>query len=112
MKSRKSVVVAAIVAGVIVSVGGAGVAQAAEDSGVGLKTCSSTYYGKLSAYQQGSGNSWAPGDWTGGYSQWHSDTSYYRWIYDYQNYGGGGGYWRNATNGDYTSLTPSCSVAG
>lgn len=68
----------------------------------------------LEVYQRGSGNSWAPGDWTasGGSPEWHGDTSYYRWLYDYQNSGYGGGQYRNVTNGDYLTLTPTCSAAG
>ncbi|MBC7725811.1 MAG: hypothetical protein H7146_13865 [Burkholderiaceae bacterium] len=93
--------------------GGTAAAHAYTDSGVGSRGCAGQF-GQLSVYQQGSGNSWAPGDWTDGWSnsQWNADSSAYRWISDYQYPGTGGGSYRNVTNGDYTTLTAGCSRAG
>lgn len=88
----------------------AGAASAAQDSGVGSRGCPGNW-GKLSVYQKGSGNSFAPGDYSHS-AQWNGVTTYYRWINDFQTSGTGGGYWRNATNGDYTSLSTSCSNFG
>lgn len=98
---------------VLAVVGGVSSAHAFEDSGVQVRGCPGQF-GKLSAFQKGSGNSWAPGDWTGGFvnGQWSGTSTTYRWIYDSQNTGTGGGQWRNATNGDYTTLSASCSAFG
>lgn len=95
----------------ILSLGLAGPAQATKDSGVHSYGCGSNY-GKLSIYQRGSGNSWAPGDWGPGYSQWNGNSSSYRWVYDLQDGGYGGGTWRVAANDTYSTVTPGCSAFG
>lgn len=105
---RKSGVAAAIAA--LIVLGGATSASAEEVSGIGYKACPGGW-GKLTAWQKGSGNSWAPGDYSA-YPLRHGDTSYYRTIVDYQSPGSQGGSWRVATNGDYTTITPSCTNFG
>lgn len=86
-------------------------AHASRDSGIQSYGCAGKY-GQLRIYQSGSGNSWAPGDWAPGYSQWNPSTNYYRWITDRQNVGSGGGAWRVVTNGDYSQAIPECTQFG
>lgn len=109
MKKRT---MAAILAGVMLAstVGISSAAYAYKDSSVQMKACG-TQFGKLSIYQKGSGNSWAPGDWDN-FSMWHPTSSTYRWVYDYQSSGTGGGGWRNVANDNYTSISAGCSVYG
>ncbi len=109
---RKSLVVAITACLVAVSAvgGAAAAANAATDSGIHSKGCAGQW-GKLTVYQEGSGNSFAPGDYSSS-AQWNPDSASYRYIYDLQNNGSGGGSYRNVTNGNYTSLTASCSAAG
>ena len=114
MKQRARVLSGIAVLVVASVLGAAGTAFAYQDSGVGSRGCPGKY-GLLEVYQEGSGNSWAPGDWnsvTGGSPQWNGDTNYYRWLYDYQDNGYGGGSYRNVANADYLTLTPTCSAAG
>lgn len=91
------------------TVGGAGAAFAYSDSGVHSKACPK--WGRLDVYQKGSGNTWAPGDWSTS-PQWNPTSTSYRWITDIQSSGTGGGNWRASTNGDITTATPSCSNVG
>lgn len=91
-------------------VSGASNANAIRDSGVGNKGCPASQVGKLTVYMNEDGNTWAPGDWSSN-SQWNSYKSYYRYVYDWQDSGVGGGYYRAYANGNYTSLTASCSSA-
>lgn len=107
---RKSVLCISTVVAPGMVLGSAGAASAYEDSGVGNRGCPGNW-GTLSIYQKGSGNSFAPGDYSHA-AQWNGATTYYRWISDYQTSGTGGGYWRNVTNGDYTSLSTGCSNVG
>lgn len=88
---------------------GAAPAAAYRDSGTRNYSCAGTF-GQLSFYQLGSGNSFAPGDYST-YPQWNPESSIYRWLFDSAVFTGGG-QWRLATNGNYTSVTPSCSSAG
>lgn len=105
--NQKKNLVASIVLGLTLTLGTGGAAFAYKDSGVSSHACGSQY-GLLKVHQKGSGNSWAPGDWSG-YPEWHGTSSYYRWVNDYQDVGYGGGYWRVATNGNYDSLVSTCS---
>jgi len=89
---------------------GASSAIAIRDSGVGNKGCSSSQVGKLTVYMNEDGNTWAPGDWSPN-PQWNAYKSYYRFVYDWQDSGVGGGYYRAYANGNYTSLAASCSSA-
>ncbi|MEO5533851.1 MAG: hypothetical protein ABIR17_01810 [Pseudolysinimonas sp.] len=107
---KKTVAAAAVCLTFAAVLGLAGAAQAATDSGVHSYSCGGQF-GKLSVYQLGSGNSWAPGDWSTS-PQWNPTSSVYRWIYDTQNAGSGGGNWRNVTNGNYTTASPGCSPGG
>lgn len=104
---KQTIAASAVAVSLVLTPGIGGAAYAYQDSGVHSYGCGSQY-GKLSVYQQGSGNSWAPGDWSA-YSQWNGNTTNYRWVYDYENPGSGGGYWRVATNATYPTATPSCS---
>lgn len=107
---KRTLTAAAAALGLVLTLGMGGAAYAYTDSGVGSYGCVGKY-GKLTVRQLGSGNSWAPGDWSA-YPQWNGNSAVYRWVYDSQNPGSGGGYWRVATNGDYSSATPSCTTAG
>ncbi|MBX3104447.1 MAG: hypothetical protein IT191_01195 [Microbacteriaceae bacterium] len=109
MKRSKLLAIATLI-GVAITLGTGGLAFAYEDSGIGSHACGSQY-GLLKVVQQGSGNSWAPGDWSGS-PQWNTYTSYFRTIYDYESSGYGGGYWRLTTNGQYSSITPKCTPNG
>ena len=88
-------------------------AHAYKDSGVGNRACSG--FGKLTAYQSGSGNSWAPGDWDT-HPQWNPPSTAFRTITDYQYVSnanpGGGGNWRIVANDTYTNLVAGCSAMG
>lgn len=107
----KGKAICAVVLSLMIAIGGVGEAQAAKDSGVGDRQCPSGF-GRLAARQLGSGNSFAPGDYSHS-PQWNPDSSSYRWIYDYQDgFSGGGGRWRIATNGDYLDLSVGCSPHG
>ena len=108
MKKSALAVSAVVALGMVL--GSAGAASAYEDSGIGNRGCLGTW-GKLTVVQKGSGNSFAPGDYSHA-AQWNGDSSVYRTIIDLQSSGTGGGSWRNVTNGDYTSLSTSCSNFG
>jgi hypothetical protein len=110
-KTRKTFL-ALFLAGAL-TVAGPAAAMAYKDSGVGTRASGSSW-GKLQAYQRGSGNSWAPGDWRDGYtySQWNGESVGYRWIYDSQNAGYGGGSWRVVASDTYSSLSTSCTSVG
>lgn len=85
-------------------------ASAIRDSGVGVRSCPGQW-GSLEVYQRGSGNSWAPGDWSTS-PQWNSHSATYRWIYDHQNAGSGGGQWRVYANDTYGALSTGCRPFG
>lgn len=104
---------AAVLAARGLVVAGGGAAMAYKDSGVGTRGCPGKY-GVLQAMQTGTGNSWAPGDWTGGFynGQHNVRGSTYSLVVDHQNVGNSGGKYRIVTDRDYSSLRVSCSLAG
>ena len=101
----------ASVAALMVVLGSGSVAYAAKDSGVQSHSCSGGYFGKLSVYQRGSGNMFAPGNYDTA-PKWHGSSSTYRWIYDSESTGTGGGSWPVVANDTYTTATPGCSNFG
>lgn len=102
---------ASVAASLMVVLGSAGAAHAVKDIGVKSQTCSGGYFGKLSVYQRGSGNMFAPGN-DDSAPKWHSSSSTYRWIYDSESTGTGGGSWRVVANDTYMTSTPGCSNFG
>lgn len=103
----------ALSAAIGMTVIGGSAAYAYRDSGVAVRGCSGQY-GVLEARQSGVGNSWAPGDWTGGFinGQHNAHGSTLTWMADYQNYGTGGGSYRIVTDNWYDSLRTRCSNVG
>lgn len=85
-------------------------AYAVRDSGVQSRGCSGTTFGGISVYMRGSGNLWAPGDWSHR-PAWRDSGNVYR-TQTSRSTSTGGGYWRAYVNDWYTSVSTGCYAGG
>lgn len=108
--SRMSRGAAAIVLGGVLVVTTSISAFAIRDSGVGNRGCPGGF-GRLTVTMKGSGNTWAPGDWTE-FPEWQPDVRYFRVVTDIQSGGSGGGNFRVYANDTYKALSTSCTKVG